>query len=112
MIVTIPSTIRLRGPEPEVAGEVDDRRARPRLPKAGGEAGGDAVGEREEVRVGRASQPRLVGEVAVAAARGEAEARARVAGEEADHLATGIAGGPEDAHLDPLALQRPFLPPK
>jgi len=106
MIVTVPLPVGGGGPQTQVAREVDHGRVGPLGPQTRGEARGDAVGQREQVGPRRLVEPRLVGEVAVAGAGREGHAHARVPGQQAHHLPTGVPGGPEHADVELRTLRR------
>ena len=75
MIVTVPLAVGGGGPQPQVAGEVDDGRLGPLRPQPRRETGGDAVGQGQQVGLRAAVEPRVVGEMAVAGAGGEGHPR-------------------------------------
>ena len=108
VVVAVPLLVALGGREPQVAGEVDHDRLRPRLAQPRGVGRGDAVGHREEVGVGRLVEPRLVGEVPGVAPRRERDAGARVAPQQAHQLPPRVARRPEH----PDACAHSPLPPK
>ena len=98
MVVAVPLLVALGGGQAQVAGEIDDDRLRPRLAQARRVRRGDAVGQGEEVGVGRLIEPRLVGEVARLAARRERDAGARVAPQQAHELPPRVPRRPEHPH--------------